>query len=278
MDAAVLDYLDRSRERHVAELIELARFESVSGVVENEERVAACAAWLREHLERIGLEHAQLLPTGGNPIAYGDWLHAEGAPTVLVYGHYDVQPSAPDELWLTPPFEPTIRDGRLIARGVSDNKGQFFAALAAIEGLLAVDGRLPCNVRVLIEGEEEMGSDNLTAFLSANAGSGLLAADFALVTDSSILAEDLPGVATALRGMVALHLTVRTAAADLHSGVYGGAVPNALIALAELLASLKDTATGRILVEGFYDAVRPIPEGERARLGRASLRPRRPRA
>jgi len=271
VDAAVLDYLDRARERHVSELMALARFPSVSAGGEHATDVVACAAWLRDHVERIGLEHARLLPTGGNPIVYGDWLHAHGAPTVLVYGHYDVQPSAPAELWATPPFEPTIRDGRLFARGVSDNKGQFFAALAAIEGLLAVDGRLPCNVRVLIEGEEELSADNLTAFLTANAGTDLLAADVALVTDSAMLAEDMPCVITALRGMAALQLTVRTAAADLHSGIYGGAVPNALQVLAELLASLKDAATGRILVDGFYDGVRPIPAGEREAWARLPL-------
>lgn len=263
MDAAVLDYLDRANDRHLAELVELVRFPSVSASSEHESSVSACAGWLRDHLARIGLEHTGLLPTGGNPIVYGDWLDAEGASTVLVYGHYDVQPSAPDELWTSPPFEPTVRDGRLYARGVSDNKGQIFAALAAIEALLAVDGRLPCNVRVLIEGEEELSADNLTAFLAANVGSGVLAADLALVTDSGMLAEDVPGVPIALRGMAALELTVRTAAGDLHSGVYGGAVPNALQALAGLLASLKDETTGRILVDGFYDDVRPIPEHER---------------
>jgi acetylornithine deacetylase/succinyl-diaminopimelate desuccinylase-like protein len=271
VDAAVVDYLERSHDRHLTELVELARFPSVSVSSEHASSVTACAAWLVEHLGRIGLEHARLLPTCGNPIVYGDWLHAESAPTVLVYGHYDVQPSPPDELWTSAPFEPTIRDGRLFARGVSDNKGQIFAALAAIEALLAVGGGLPCNVRVLIEGEEELGADNLTSFLATNAGTGLLAADLALVTDSCMLAEDLPGVPTALRGMAALGLSVRTARGDLHSGVYGGAVPNALQALARLLASLKEEASGRILVDGFYDDVRPIPEQERRAWARLPL-------
>jgi acetylornithine deacetylase/succinyl-diaminopimelate desuccinylase-like protein len=263
VNAALLDYLDRSRGRRLSQLAEFVRFPSVSALTAHAADVAACAEWVRAHLERIGLEHAQLLPTGGNPIAYGDWLHAAGAPTVLVYGHYDVQPSTPDELWASPPFEPTLSDGRMVARGVSDNKGQIFAALGAIEALLAVEQRLPCNVRVVIEGEEELSADNLTAFLASAARSGLLAADIALVTDSTMLAQEIPGVATALRGMAALQFTVRTAGADLHSGVYGGAVPNALQALAEIILSLKDPATGRVLVEGFYDSVRPIPEGER---------------
>jgi len=263
VDAAVLDYLERSRNRRLSQLLELVRFPSVSARQEYAADVAACAAWLRDHLERIGLEHARLLPTGGNPIVYADWLHAAGAPTVLIYGHYDVQPSDPDELWASPPFEPEIRDGRIVARGASDNKGQIFAALGAIEALLAVEGRLPCNVRVAIEGEEELSADNLKAFLADAARSGILAADLALVTDSTMLAEDAPGVAVALRGMAALQFCVRTATADLHSGVYGGAVPNALQALAEILVSLKDPATGRVRVEGFYDAVRPMPEEER---------------
>src|SRR5262249_32942372 len=166
MDGAVADYLERSRDRHLAELVTLASFPSVSSASQHAGDVAACADWLAGHLERIGLEHVDLLPTGGNPIVYGDWLHAPDAPTVLVYGHYDVQPSSPDELWATPPFEPTVRDGRLFGRGVSDSKGQFLDALAAIEAYLATERRLPCNVRVLLEGEEELSADNLTAFLA----------------------------------------------------------------------------------------------------------------
>jgi acetylornithine deacetylase/succinyl-diaminopimelate desuccinylase-like protein len=263
MEAAVADYLDHARERHLGELSELLRIPSVSTKSERAADMHACADWLAAHLERIGLEGVRLLETGGNPIVYGEWLRVERAPTVLVYGHYDVQPSEPDELWASPPFEPEIRDGRLYARGVTDNKGQVFAALAALEALLAVDGRLPCNVRVLIEGEEELSADNLTAFLTANAGSELLRADLALITDSGILDEHTPGVTTALRGMAALQLTVRTAAADVHSGLYGGVVPNAVLTLAGLLTTLKDPGTGRILAEGFYDDVLPIPDDER---------------
>ena len=263
MEGAVADYLEHASDRHVAELRELLRIPSVSTAPEHGDDMAACAQWLLAHLERIGLEHVRLLETGGNPIVYGDWLHADAAPTVLVYGHYDVQPSAPNELWDSPPFEPEVRDGRLYARGATDNKGQIFAALAALEALLAVDGSLPCSVRILIEGEEELSADNLTAFLTANAGTEVLEADLALITDSGILGAETPGVTTALRGMAAMQFTLRTAASDLHSGVYGGAVPNAPLALAQLLATLKDPATGRILVEGFYDDVRPIPDEER---------------
>ncbi len=225
METAVTDYLDRARRRHVDELSELLRIPSVSTASEHAADMQAAARWLLGHLERIGLEDVRLLETGGNPIVYGEWLHAEGAPTVLVYGHYDVQPSAPDELWASPPFEPEVRDGRLYARGVTDNKGQIFAALAAIEALLAVDGSLPCNVRVLIEGEEELSAENLTAFLTANTGSELLRADLALITDCGMYDEQTPGVTTALRGMAAIAFTLRTAASDVHSGVYGGVRP-----------------------------------------------------
>jgi acetylornithine deacetylase/succinyl-diaminopimelate desuccinylase-like protein len=263
MRRAVTDYLDRARARHLDELSTLLGFPSVSTGAEHAADLQACAHWLAAHLERIGLEGVRLVETGGNPIVYGEWLHAEDASTVLVYGHYDVQPSAPDELWASPPFEPDLRDGRLYARGATDNKGQIFAALAAIEALLSVDGSLPCNVRVLIEGEEELGADNLTAFLAANAASELLRADLALITDSGMLDEETPGITTALRGMAALQLSLRTAASDLHCGIYGGAVPNSLFALAGLLTTLKDPQSGRILVDGFYDDVLPIPEDER---------------
>jgi acetylornithine deacetylase/succinyl-diaminopimelate desuccinylase-like protein len=263
METAVTDYLDGARQRHVDELTELLRIPSVSTASEHAPDMQAAASWLLGHLERIGLEDVRLLETGGNPIVYGHWLQAEGAPTVLVYGHYDVQPSAPDELWASPPFEPDVRNGRLYARGVTDNKGQIFAALAAIEALLAVDGSLPCNVRVLIEGEEELSADNLTAFLTAHAGSDELTADLALITDCGMYDEQTPGVTTALRGMAAIQFSLRTAASDVHSGVYGGVLPNAVLALAQLLATLRDPATDRVLVDGFYDDVLPIPEGER---------------
>jgi acetylornithine deacetylase/succinyl-diaminopimelate desuccinylase-like protein len=263
MEAAVTDYLVRARQRHVDELTELLRIPSVSTASEHAPDMQAAASWLLGHLERIGLEEVRLLETGGNPIVYGQWLHAESAPTVLVYGHYDVQPSAPDELWASPAFEPDVRDGRLYARGVTDNKGQIFAALAAIEALLVVDGSLPCNVRVLIEGEEELSAENLTAFLTENAGSDELSADLALITDCGMYDARTPGVTTALRGMAAIQFTLRTAASDVHSGVYGGVLPNAVLALAQLLATLRDPESGRILVDGFYDDVLPIPETER---------------
>ena len=225
-----------------------------------------CASFLRDHLEAIGLEHARLVPTSGSPLVTADWLHANGAPTVLVYGHYDVQPAEPLEAWTTPPFEPAVRDGRLYARGASDNKGQLVAALAALEELLACEGRLPCNVSVLLDGEEETRTDNLEAFLRADTSDGLLAADVALVTDSGVLAEGRPGVVLGLRGIAAVRVDVRTAPSDLHSGVWGGIVPNAIDVLCRLLAGLVDPVSGRVLVDGFYDRVVEVPPEEAASL------------
>ncbi len=262
--ARIAAYLDSERDRHLSELVALARFPSVSAVAAHRPDILGCATWLRDQLDGIGLENAALLETGGNPIVYADWLHAgPDAPTALLYGHYDVQPPEPLELWESPPFEPTIRDGRIYARGITDNKAQVLLNLKALETLLAVEGALPCNVKVIVEGEEELRADNLERFVSENAER--LSADVAVICDSNLYAVGVPGIVIGLRGMAAVELTVRTAAVDAHSGVYGGGVPNALHALASLLDSLHDRADGRVLVEGFYDAVRPITEDERAR-------------
>ena len=259
--------LAAERERHLAELVRLLSYPSVSAVAARRDDLLACAGWLRDQLETIGLEHTGLLETGGNPIVYGEWLHAgPDAPTALLYGHYDVQPPEPLELWHSPPFEPTLRDGRLYARGATDNKSQVFLNLKALETLLRVEGTLPCNVKVLVEGEEELRADHLERFVEENAG--LLRADVAVICDSNLYAQGVPGIAIGLRGMAAMELTVRTAEVDAHSGVYGGGIPNALHALAALLDSLHDPADGRILVDGFYDAVRPPTDGEREQWSR----------
>jgi acetylornithine deacetylase/succinyl-diaminopimelate desuccinylase-like protein len=257
-------FLDRAAERHLAELVELASFASVSGDPAYARDVLSCAEWLERHLTRIGLDDVRTVATGGNPVVAGEWLGLADAPTVLVYGHYDVQPPDPLDAWTSPPFAPTVRNGRLYGRGVSDSKGQILGALAAIEALLTVGGALPCNVRVLIEGEEEKGADNLEALLLARRGTAMLDADVALVTDSGMLAEDVPGLPVGLRGMVAAEITLRTAGTDLHSGLYGGIAPNAVVELARLLAGLKDPETGRVLVEGFYDGIQAVPEEELA--------------
>jgi acetylornithine deacetylase/succinyl-diaminopimelate desuccinylase-like protein len=215
---------------------------------------------VRGHLEHIGLANAKLLETGGNPIAYADWLGAgEAAPTLLLYGHYDVQPADPFELWETPPFEPALREGRIYARGSTDNKGPMFTYLKAIEAVLAVDGSLPCNVKVIVEGEEELRADKLDAFLAANRE--FLACDALIISDSALYAEGVPSIALSLRGMAALELRLETLDSDLHSGMYGGVAPNALHALVALLATLHDDE-GRVAVKGFYDDVRELPASE----------------
>jgi acetylornithine deacetylase/succinyl-diaminopimelate desuccinylase-like protein len=257
------DYLRAHGDRHVAELATFVSFPSISTLAEHRDDVRACAEWLAAHLEAIGLEHTGFQALDGmNPVVYADWLHAgPRAPTVLVYGHYDVQPVDPLALWESPPFQPVVRNGRLYGRGVSDNKGQLFANIKALEALLAVDGCLPCNVKVLFEGEEELRADHLDTLVARE--HELFRADLCVVSDVSIYAAGVPGLALGLRGMAAIELTVQTAAGDLHSGLYGGAVPNAIHAMSRLLASLHNPPSGRVAVEGFYDRVEAVPESER---------------
>jgi acetylornithine deacetylase/succinyl-diaminopimelate desuccinylase-like protein len=253
-------YLAEHRARHLEELAAFAGFPSVSSLDRHRDDVRACAGWLERQLEAIGLDDVRLLEAGGNPVAYGAWLGAgPDAPTVLVYGHYDVQPADPVEEWTSSPFEPAIRDGFMFARGISDNKGPIFTALKAVEAMLAVHGTLACNVKLLIEGEEELRADRLDALVAANAD--LLAADLLLNTDGAFLAPGLPSVPVGLRGMVAMELTVTTARGDLHSGLFGGVVQNALQVLTQLLATLR-APDGRILVDGFYDDVADVPQAE----------------
>jgi acetylornithine deacetylase/succinyl-diaminopimelate desuccinylase-like protein len=258
---SVADYLARNRERHVAELGDFVRFPSISTLPAHEPDLRVCAEWLASHLESIGLEHAGLHDPGGHPIVYADWLHAgPEAPTVLVYGHYDVQPVEPLELWDSPPFEPTLRGGRLYARGASDNKGQIFANVKALEALLAVDGKLPCNVKLIVEGEEELRADHIAQWVEQERT--LLAADLVVISDVTLYARGVPGLPLGLRGMAAVELMLRTADGDLHSGLYGGAVPNALHALARLVDTLHGE-NGGVAVEGFYDRVRDVDPAER---------------
>jgi acetylornithine deacetylase/succinyl-diaminopimelate desuccinylase-like protein len=247
------DYRVEQRERQLEDLKGLLSFASVSADPAQADGISACAAWLRDHLARIGLEGVRMFETAGNPIVYGEWLNAGAdAPTVLVYAHYDVQPAGSQSLWSAPPFAPEIREEAIYARGASDQKGPLFATLCALEALIAVDGGLPCNVKCVIEGEEELRADELEQFVEQNPA--LLAADVMVNTDGSFIAPGLPSTAVGLRGMVALELTLRTGEVDLHSGMFGGVAPNALMAMAQLLAGLR-SPEGRILVDGFYDEV-----------------------
>lgn len=244
-------------------LFDLLRIPSVSTVLAARPEVYRAADWVGACLHEIGLEHVQRLETDRNPIVYADWLHAPGQPTVLCYGHYDVQPAEPLDLWRTPPFEPTVVGDNLYARGAADDKGQFIIHLAAIRAILRADGRLPINVKFLIEGEEEIGSPSLDATL--NTHPDLFQADTCLISDSHMLAPDCPVIITSVRGLMAVHVEVTGPDKDLHSGTFGGAVHNPLQALCAILARLHD-AEGRVAAPHFYDRVRPLTAQDRAAL------------
>lgn len=256
----VIEYLENHAKRFEEELFEFLRFSSVSTDPEQTGAVAACAAWLHTELERIGIPHVQTYATAGHPIVYAEHLGAgPDKPTVLFYGHYDVQPVDPLNLWTNPPFEPTVRNGKVYARGATDDKGQLFAHVKAIEALLAVRASLPVNIKILIEGEEEAGSPNLTPFVRTHRE--MLRCDVVVVSDTSMFAPGIPGIVYGLRGLAYVEITVTGPNRDLHSGSYGGAVSNPLNALCTIIASLKD-ADGRILIDGFYDGVAPLADDE----------------
>jgi len=256
-------YFAGQRERHLNELKEWLSIPSISALSEHKQDVNAAAKWLADALTRAGLEQVEIHQTKGHPIVYAEHLHAPGRPTLLIYGHYDVQPVDPLHLWTTPPFEPTIRDGKLYARGATDDKGQLFLHIKAVEAILREEGRLPVNIKFCVEGEEEVSGTSLAEFLAANRDK--LAADAVVISDSSLLERGKPSICTGLRGLCSLEVTVTTAKTDLHSGLYGGAVPNALHALVSLLASLHDDQ-GRVAVEGFYEGVPELTELEKADL------------
>ncbi len=255
-------YIDTHFERFREELFTLLRIPSVSTASEHKGDVRRAAEFLRERFAEAGLEHITIYETPGHPIVYGDWLHA-GAdkPTVLVYGHYDVQPAEPLELWETPPFEPTVRGGDVYARGASDDKGQAYTHVKAIEAWLKTQGSIPVNVKIILEGEEEIGSPNLVPFLESH--TDLLACDMVLISDTSMFAPEVPSITYGLRGLAYMQVEVQGANRDLHSGIYGGAVGNPINALAEIIARLK-TADGKVAIPGFYDDVKELTPDERA--------------
>ncbi|WP_028987847.1 dipeptidase [Thermicanus aegyptius] len=255
-----ISFLKEHRETYLQELIDFLRIPSISALSDHKEDIKKAAEWLKNSLEKAGFEHVQMMPTGGHPVVYADHLHAEGAPTVLIYGHYDVQPVDPLPLWQSPPFEPEIREGRLYARGASDDKGQVFMHIKVLEAILKTEGKLPFNFKVLFEGEEEIGSAHLDAFVEKN--QELLAADLLVVSDTPMLEKGKPAVCYGLRGLAGLQIDVKGPKSDLHSGNFGGAVQNPIHALVELLSSMRDQE-GRITIEGFYDRVKPLSEKER---------------
>lgn len=262
---AVDGWLERYRPAHLDALKDLLRIPSVSALSSHASDVRAAAEWTAAFATSLGFRHAEVLETGGHPVVYADWLDEEdpSKPTVLLYGHFDVQPVDPEELWLSPPFEPTVRDGKLYARGASDDKGNMLAMMVGVASLLAAgEGGLPVNVKLLLEGQEEIGSPNMPTFLADHGARW--AADYAFSADGGQVTSGPPGVCLGLRGSVAVELTVTGAKGDLHSGTYGGAIQNPLHALAKLLAGLHDPKTGAIAVDGFYEHVNALSDEERA--------------
>ncbi len=255
------DYLDAHRERRIAAYLDFLRIPSISGIPEHAGDCRRAAEMLAAELAAAGAEHVEVCETGGHPVVYADHLHAPGAPTVLVYAHYDVQPADPLDLWLTAPFEPFVADGRVIGRGAADDKGQVQMHVRALEAMLATRHALPVNVRYVIEGEEESSSGHLDAWLEGNRDR--LAADLALITDTGFFVGNLPAITVGLRGVMAAEIDVTGAPIDLHSGSYGGAVHNPVNALCEIVAALKGP-DGRIHIPGFYDDVVPLTEADRA--------------
>jgi len=262
-------YIRKQRKAFVEELTGFLRIPSVSTAPAHKPDMRKTAAWLSAQMRSIGLEHARIMPTGGHPAVYADWLHAPGKPTVLIYGHYDVQPAEPLELWTSGPFEPTVRKNALYARGAVDDKGQVFMHLKALEAHLMTGGRLPVNVKLLIEGEEEIGSPHLGPFIRAHRTR--LRTDAILVSDTSMIARGVPGITHGLRGLVYFQIDMEGSRGDLHSGSFGGAVVNPAFALARMIAALKD-ADGRVAIPGFYDDVRRLGPAERRALARLPFR------
>ena len=255
-----LEYLAAHHDHILQELIEFARIPSVSTDPKHRDDISRAATWVSTQLRQAGPIDVRTLPTRGHPVVYGEWLGAPGAPTLLVYGHYDVQPPDPLEMWQSEPFEPEVREGRLYARGASDNKGPMLIPIKVAQAFFATRGALPLNVKLIFEGEEEIGSRNLEPLIAANAQ--LLQADFVLSADGAMWRSDEPSITVGSRGVCALELSVRGASKNLHSGRYGGSVPNALHALAELVAGLH-TPEGRVAIDGFYDDLASVPEEER---------------
>jgi len=254
MATAALAYARQNQQRFLNELKDLLRIPSISTLEEHKSDVRRAADFVAQDLTRMGFEHVEVVPTKGHPLIYADWLHAPGKPTVLCYAHYDVQPPDPVDEWISPPFEPTERNQNIYARGAVDDKGQLWMQLKAFEALMkSGNGKLPLNVKVLIEGEEEVGGESIAEYVKKNHSK--LKADFALVTDTELFAPDLPTLCVGLRGLVYTELEAVGPKSDLHSGMYGGAAPNPLFGLIEIISKLKDSK-GKVLIPGFYNKVR----------------------
>ena len=259
MDDGVQEYIERHYELLLDELKEWLRIPSISALPEHAGDVAGAARWVRDKLGRIGFSGASLIETSGHPLVYAEYNGASGQPTLLVYGHYDVQPVDPVDEWLSPPFAPEVRDGNLYGRGTTDDKGQVMIVLAALEAWFAVTGGLPVNVKVLLEGEEEAGGEGIHRFVLEN--SKMLAADAALICDTQMLGPEMPSLIIGLRGILYTEIRMRGAVVDLHSGSYGGVAPNPLHALCVLISRLKGE-DGVIRIPELTEAVEPVSEVE----------------
>ncbi|MBO9152187.1 dipeptidase [Chitinophaga sp. GCM10012297] len=259
------DYQAQHKDRFLNELLELLRIPSVSADSRHNEDTRRCAEAVKQRLVEAGSEKVEVCPTAGHPIVYGEKIIDPSLPTVLVYGHYDVQPPDPLDLWTSPPFEPVIKDGKIFARGACDDKGQFFMHVKAFETMMQTN-TLPCNVKFMIEGEEEVGSNNLGIFLNDN--KDRLKADVVLISDTSMISLDTPSIDTGLRGLAYMEVEVTGPNRDLHSGVYGGAVANPATILAKMIASLHDE-NNHVTIPGFYDGVQELSAAERENLNKA---------
>src|ERR1043165_3320244 len=260
MASPAVSYARSNQARFLNELKDLLRIPSVSTLTEHKADVQKAAEFVAADLRRIGMENVQVIPTKGHPLVYADWLHASGKATVLMYAHYDVQPPDPLNEWITPPFEPTERNNNLYARGAVDDKGQLWMEVKALESLMqSGGGKLPINVKVLIEGEEEVGGESIAEYVRKE--KARLKADFALVCDTELFAPNLPTLCVGLRGLVYTEIEAVGAKVDLHSGMYGGAAPNPIFALIEIISKLKDSK-GKILIPGFYKGVKAPSKDE----------------
>ncbi|HEY5122962.1 MAG TPA: dipeptidase [Ignavibacteria bacterium] len=257
----VINYIENNKENFVNELIEFLRIPSISNNPENKHDMVKCAEWVRDNMKKAGLENIKIFNTDGHPVVYGDWLNAGiDKPTILIYGHYDVQPVDPLELWTNPPFEPVIKNNIIYARGTTDDKGQAFIHFKSIEAFMKTQGALPVNVKLMLEGEEEIGSPSLDKFL--NDKKELLKCDYVVISDTSMYTDELPSICYGLRGLAYMEIEVTGPNKDLHSGSFGGAVDNPINALSHIIATLKNDK-GKILIDGFYDDVVDLSSKER---------------
>lgn len=253
-------HADAQQAQYTAELLDFVRIPSISALPEHADDVRQAAAWVVNRLQQAGMEHVRIMETGGHPVVYGDWLHAGDQPVILIYGHFDVQPVDPLDLWTRPPFEPWIDGNRVVGRGASDNKGNMLAPIVALESMLQTAGRLPVNVKFCFEGQEEIGSPQISDFLAQAKDS--FASDLAVSSDGGQWSADTPSLTLSLRGVCGIQINVRGPSRDLHSGSYGGAVQNPIHVLSTLLADMHN-ADGSVAVAGFYDEVVPMTEAER---------------